>query len=166
MRLFGRVWILGDDINTDLLAPGQYMRLPSAELAAHCLEAIRPDFAHNVQNGDMILAERGFGIGSSREQAAEALVALGIRAVIAKSFGGIFQRNAFNLGLMCLACPTLETSQLKEGEQAELDTQSGILHVAAQRFHCEVLPEFLVSMIANGGLIPHLMQGKGKDMTR
>ena len=71
MRLFGRVWILGDDINTDLLAPGQYMRLPSAELAAHCLEAIRPDFAHNVQNGDMILAERGFGIGSSREQAAK-----------------------------------------------------------------------------------------------
>ena len=94
---------MGDGIDTDLLAPGAYMSGSLDTLSSHCLEALRPDFANAVRPGDIILAGASFGIGSSREQAAEALKHLGIRAIIARSLGGIFQRNALNLG--CLQSP-------------------------------------------------------------
>ena len=90
MKLVGRAWVFGDGIDTDVLAPGRYMSLSPRELADHCLEAVRTDFASNVQTGDIILAGENFGIGSSREQAVECLKILGISAVVAKSFGGIF----------------------------------------------------------------------------
>ena len=88
----GRVFVLGDNIDTDQLAPGQYMRGGIDALAAHCLEALRPDFATSVRRGDVIVAGRNFGAGSSREQAAEALKHLGLAAVVAQSFAGIFYR--------------------------------------------------------------------------
>jgi 3-isopropylmalate/(R)-2-methylmalate dehydratase small subunit len=98
----GRAWVLGDDIDTDQLAPGPYMKSPIAELARHCLEAADPRFAAEVRPGDVVVAGRNFGIGSSREQAAKALLTLGVAAVVARSFGGIFRRNAINLGLPAL----------------------------------------------------------------
>ena len=156
MRFEGRVWLLGDGVDTDVLAPGAYMRLPPAELASHCLEAVRPDFAASVKPGDMILAGRGFGVGSSREQAVESLKILGITAVIARSFGGIFQRNAFNFGLACLSCPDLDTSAMAELDTAGLDLATGQLMAGGQNWDCEQLPDFLLAMIADGGLIPHL----------
>lgn len=100
-----RVWKLGADVDTDALAPGAYMKHGIDVIAQHCLEALRPDFAAAVRPGDVLVAGANFGIGSSREQAAGALVHLGVRAVIAPSFSGLFFRNAFNLGLLLLTCP-------------------------------------------------------------
>ena len=156
MRLEGRVWILGDCIDTDVLAPGRYMGLPPEALARYCLEAIRPNFASQVKLGDIIIAGKSFGIGSSREQAAESLKILGIKAVVAKSLGGIFQRNALNLGLVCVSCPKLEIARFCEFETVKIDLEAGRLNKAGQSWECEKLPNFLRKMISDGGLITHL----------
>ena len=103
-----KVWRFGADIDTDQLAPGAYMKLGIEGIAPHCLEVVRPEFAAAVRPGDVIAAGPSFGIGSSREQAAAALVKLGVRAVIAPSFSGLFFRNAFNLGLLLLTCREAE----------------------------------------------------------
>ena len=100
----GRSWIFGDDVDTDQLAPGAYMKSSLEELASHCLERLNPDFAKQVQSGDIVVGGRNFGAGSSREQAVQSLLQLGVTTVIAESFAGIFQRNAFNLGLLVLQC--------------------------------------------------------------
>jgi 3-isopropylmalate/(R)-2-methylmalate dehydratase small subunit len=99
-----RAWRLGADIDTDQLAPGAYMKFGIDEIARHCLERVRPEFAAEARPGDVIVAGPNFGIGSSREQAASALVTLGLRAVIAPSFSGLYFRNAFNVGLLLLTC--------------------------------------------------------------
>ena len=156
MRLEGRVWILGDGIDTDVLAPGRYMGLPAKDLAHYCLEAVRPEFASQVKKGDIIIAGKSFGVGSSREQAVESLKILGIQAVIAESLGGIFQRNALNLGLVCLSCPTLEISRFCEFDNVEIDVKAGRLYKAGNYWECEKLPNFLRKMISDGGLITHL----------
>ena len=103
----GRAWFFGDDIDTDVLAPGIHLKKDIPELAKHCLEAVTEDFASLVQPGDIIVAVYGFGIGSSREQAAQVLVELGVKAVVAKSFARIFYRNAINLGLPVLECESV-----------------------------------------------------------
>ena len=102
----GRLWLFEETINTDVLAPGFYMKSPIDELSKHCLEAIRPEFASNVRKGDIILAGENMGVGSSREQAAEVLKFLGVSCIIAKSFAGIFYRNAINLGLPVFTLPS------------------------------------------------------------
>jgi len=104
----GRCWVLGDDINTDYLAPGKYMKFGIEDIARHCLEDVLPPFAAQVQAGDVIIAGRNFGAGSSREQAVEVLRHLGVQCVVARSFAGLFYRNGFNLGLPLLlgACRT------------------------------------------------------------
>jgi 3-isopropylmalate/(R)-2-methylmalate dehydratase small subunit len=164
MQISGRCWQFGDAVDTDLLAPGAYMSHSLAELSAHCLEALRPDFAGAVQDGDIILAGANFGIGSSREQAGEALRHLGIRAVVARSLGGIFQRNALNLGVPALACPDLDLGGIDEFAEAKLNVAEGILSVGGRQFTTESLPDFLLAMIADGGLIPHLKaQQSGGD---
>lgn len=99
----GRAFVFGDNIDTDVMAPGTLMKLPPEELAQHCLAAVDPDFARTVAKGDFVVGGRSFGIGSSREQAAVSLSLLGVRAVIARSFARIFWRNAINLG--CRASP-------------------------------------------------------------
>src|SRR6476660_5790856 len=114
-----KVWKLGADIDTDQLAPGAYMKLGIEGIAPHCLERVRPEFFAAVRPGDVIAAGPNFGIGSSREQAAGALVHLGVRAVIAPSFSGLFFRNAFNLGLLLLTCR--EAQALREGDAVALD---------------------------------------------
>ena len=115
----GRIWKFGDDIDTDVLAPGLYMKGPIGELAKHCLEALDPAFAREARPGDIVVAGRNFGMGSSREQAAMALKALGIAAVLAKSFARIFYRNAMNLALPVLVCP--EAGAIKAGELQTLN---------------------------------------------
>ena len=101
----GRCWVLGDDINTDYLAPGKYMKFGIEDIARHCLEDVLPHFAAEVRAGDLIIAGRNFGTGSSREQAVEVLRHLGVQCVIARSFAGLFYRNGFNLGLPLLLGP-------------------------------------------------------------
>ena len=150
-----KVWRFGADIDTDQLAPGAYMKLGIEGIAPHCLEAVRPEFAGAVRSGDVIAAGPNFGIGSSREQAAAALVHLGVRAVIAPSFSGLFFRNAFNLGLLLLTCR--EAGELREGEQVSLDLQGmAVITADGRRLACDSIPEFLLDMVQAGGLMNQL----------
>ena len=147
---------MGDGIDTDLLAPGAYMSGSLDTLSSHCLEALRPDFASAVRPGDIILAGGSFGIGSSREQAAAALKHLGIRAIIARSHGGIFPRNALNLGLPALPCPALDLDGVDEFTSTDVDIAAGSLTIGRRQFAAEALPDFLLAMIADGGMLAHL----------
>ncbi len=101
----GNAWIFGDDVNTDVMAPGLYFKSPMSEMARHCMEAIDPDFAASVATGDIVVAGRNFGIGSAREQAAMALQHLGVGAILAQSYGRIFYRNALNFGIPAVIFP-------------------------------------------------------------
>jgi 3-isopropylmalate/(R)-2-methylmalate dehydratase small subunit len=151
------VWHLGDDVDTDALAPGAYMQLGVDGIAPHCLENLVPAFARDVRPGDVIVAGRNFGIGSSREQAAAVLVHLGIAAVIAPSFGGLFFRNAFNLGLLLLTCP--DAGPLQGQPQLAIETAPLRLVLPDGRaVACEPVPDFLLAMAQAGGLLPQLRQ--------
>jgi 3-isopropylmalate/(R)-2-methylmalate dehydratase small subunit len=137
------------------------MKLGIEGIAPHCLEAVRPEFATQVQPGAVIAAGPNFGIGSSREQAVAALVHLGVKAVIAPSFSGLFFRNAFNLGLLLLTTPDAE--QLAEAEQVELDQQTLTLRrPTGQQLVCQPIPGFLLDMVAAGGLMNQLRQRQGR----
>jgi 3-isopropylmalate/(R)-2-methylmalate dehydratase small subunit len=155
-RNSGKAWVLGDDVNTDVLAPGLYMKDTIDVLASHCLEAVEPDFANSVAEGDVIVAGENFGIGSSREQAAQVLKMLGVEAVVAKSFGGIFFRNALNFGLAAVVSPDIE--KIQPGDQIAVDVEAGKITntTQGQTCSCEVLPPPLLSILRDGGLVPHL----------
>ncbi|MEM9303410.1 MAG: 3-isopropylmalate dehydratase [Pseudomonadota bacterium] len=150
----GRAWVFGDQIDTDVLAPGAYMLEPIEVLASHCLEAIEPGFATSVQVGDVIVAGRSFGIGSSREQAVLALRHLGIRAIVAHSFARIFYRNSLALGLPVLICDDLEG--VETGQPIRLDVAAASLDAGGRTRACEPLPDFLLDMLDAGGLIEQL----------
>jgi 3-isopropylmalate/(R)-2-methylmalate dehydratase small subunit len=160
-----RVWRLPPSVDADALAPVVWMKYGAEVIAQHCLETLRPQFALEARAGDVIAAGPNFGIGSSREQAASALVHLGIAAVIAPSFGGLFFRNAFNVGLLLLTCRDAEA--LADGERVEFDAQEGVVrcvvdaHGRAGRgrgavFDCERIPPFLLERVQAGGLLPQL----------
>ena len=155
-----RLWRFDETIDTDVLAPGKYMKSPLAELAMHCLEAVRPEFAENVRGGDVMLGAPNMGVGSSREQAAEVLKHLGIAAVIAPSFAGIFYRNAINLGLpvFTLNAKLHDHPGLTDGAEItfDFDSASVMLPASDTILELEPLPDFLRAMIMDGGLIPHL----------
>ena len=156
-----RVWKFGDDIDTDVLAPGAYMKLAIEGIAPHCLESVRPEFAAGVRPGDVVVAGANFGIGSSREQAAGALVHLGVRAVIAPSFSGLYFRNAFNLGLLLLTCP--RAGELRDGETVRLDLQAlTVISGDGMALPCEPIPDFLLGMVAAGGLLNQLRLRLGR----
>jgi len=151
-----RVWKFGDNINTDILAPGVYIKLPIEELASHCLESIDPSFSSEVIKGDIIVAGNNFGMGSSREQAAQVLKELGIIAVIAASFGGIFYRNAFNLGLPVII--SRDVSKIDIDHQIKLDLEAGRIRniTTNQDLVGEKVPDNLLTLIEAGGLVPYL----------
>lgn len=155
-RIEGQAFVYGDHIDTDVLAPGAYMKRPIQELAAHCLEAIDPDFARTVRPGDVLLGGIGFGIGSSREQAAQALKELGVACVLAKSFARIFYRNAINLGLPALVFA--EVDRVQPGDRLHVDIASGRIDNLSRNetYQAEAMPDFLLALIADGGLVPHL----------
>jgi 3-isopropylmalate/(R)-2-methylmalate dehydratase small subunit len=152
-----RVWRVGADVDTDALAPGHAMKHGIEVIAKHCLEMLRPEFAAAVHAGDVIVASPNFGIGSSREQAAEVLVRLGVSAVIAPSFGGLYFRNAFNVGLLLLTCD--EAEQIQEGERIAFDARGGrIVRPGGQVLATEPIPAFLLDMVEAGGLLAQLQQ--------
>jgi 3-isopropylmalate/(R)-2-methylmalate dehydratase small subunit len=154
-----RVWRVGADIDTDALAPGAYMKFGIEEIMRHCLHRVRPEFAAEVQPGDVVVAGPNFGIGSSREQAALALVRLGVAAVVAPSFNGLFFRNAFNVGLLLLTCAQAEL--IAEGESIRLDPAAGRIGRAGPGptdLACETVPAFLLDMVRAGGLLNVLKQ--------
>lgn len=147
-----RAWVVGADIDTDALAPGAYMKFGIDDIARHCLHRVRPEFAANVQAGDVLVAGPNFGIGSSREQASAALVHLGVRAVIAPSFNGLYFRNAFNVGLLLLTCA--DAHRIAEGDALRLAPREGFVERAdGSRLACETVPGFLLDMVDAGGLL-------------
>ena len=155
MNVRGKAFVFGDRIDTDVLAPGPYMREPLAVLASHCLEAVDPDFAGQVRPGDIVVGGESFGIGSSRAQAVQALAELGVGAIVAKSFARIFYRNALNLGLPALVCADLEAAR---GDELEVRPAEGRIlnHSSGRQFACEPIPPQLMEIVAGGGLMPWL----------
>ena len=157
----GRLWRFGDNVDTDAMAPAVLMKSPLPVLARHCLASLRPEFPGSVRAGDVLVAGANFGIGSSREQAPQALRELGVGAVVAQSFGGLFYRNAINLGLPVLVCA--DTSRLADGAHAVLDLASAQLRLDdGSLVACEPIPDFLRAILAAGGLVPHLKARLGK----
>ena len=158
-----RVWRLGADVDTDALAPGAYMKHGMDIIAQHCLESVRPEFARAVQPGDVVVAGPNFGIGSSREQAAAALCHLGVAAVVAPSFGGLFFRNAFNLGLPLLTCA--DAQSIAEAERITLrcdDQVCGVQRADQTVLPAQPIPVFLRDMVQAGGLMNLLKQRRPK----
>ena len=152
-----RVWRLGADVDTDVLAPGHAMKHGIEVIARHCLESVRPEFAASVQPGDVIVAGPNFGIGSSREQAAAVLVHLGVAAVIAPSYGGLYFRNAFNVGLLLLTCA--QADRIQEGERIAFDARAGrIVRTDGGPLATDPIPDFLLDMVEAGGLLAQLQQ--------
>jgi 3-isopropylmalate/(R)-2-methylmalate dehydratase small subunit len=150
-----RAWKFGADIDTDQLAPGHAMKHGVEVIARHCLETVRPEFARGVRPGDTVVAGVHFGIGSSREQAASVLVHLGVAAVIAPSFAGLYFRNAFNVGLLLLTCP--KAAAIEDGEALHCDARAGrITRANGDVLACEPIPPFLLEMVEAGGLLPQL----------
>jgi len=152
----GKAWVFGDDIDTDALAPGHYMKGSLEDMASHCLETVDPEFASEVSPGDILVAGENFGIGSSREQAVQVLVHLGIKALVAKSYGGIFFRNALNFGLVAVVSADVE--RIRPGDEISIDTTAGELINKSRDeiYHFEKFPPKLLHMIEDGGLVPHL----------
>jgi 3-isopropylmalate/(R)-2-methylmalate dehydratase small subunit len=150
----GRTWKLGENVDTDVLAPGRYMKFGIDEIASHCLEDLLPQFASTVKPGDVIVAGRNFGVGSSREQAPQALKHLGVAAVLAPSYAGLFYRNALNLGLPVLVCDA--APQIADNVDCTVDPETGLVHAGGKQYSCEPIPAFLLAMLRDGGLLPHL----------
>lgn len=152
----GRAWKYGDDVNTDVIFPGKYTYniMPPEEMAAHALEDLDPEFAKEVRPGDVIIAGKNFGCGSSREQAAACLKHAGVQAVIAKSFARIYFRNAINLGL-----PVLQSAEavanLQTGDEVEVDFAAGKIISGDRVFLFPPLPESVIGILEAGGLIEY-----------
>jgi 3-isopropylmalate/(R)-2-methylmalate dehydratase small subunit len=157
MVIKGRVHKFGNDINTDDIIAAKYLVSTDAkELASHCMENIRPGFSKSVKSGDIIVAGKNFGCGSSREHAPLAIKALGVRAVVAKSFAGIFFRNSINIGL-----PFLEfklAHKISDGDQLEIDLSGGIIKNLSKKkdYKIQPFPGFLQEIIKQGGLMNYM----------
>ena len=164
MLIKGRVYRFDDDINTDVIYPGKYLSITADrdEMARHCFEAVYPDFMQNAKPGDIIVAGKNFGCGSSREQAATCLKYFGISAVIAETFARIFYRNAINLGLPVIIAPGIK-DKLNHQDNIEVDLKKGIIKRldTGELFEAKKLPDFILDIILSGGLIPFLKKKLG-----
>lgn len=157
MIVTGRAWRYGNNVNTDVIFPGKYtytLTDPN-EIATHALEDLDPAFAGGVEPGDVIVAGRNWGCGSSREQAAICLKWAGVGAVVALSFARIFYRNAINNGLPAIVCPQA-VATLEAGQSVTVDLAAGEIRCPAGTFTFEPFPPSVQQILADGGLIPHL----------
>ena len=166
MKLEGRVWKFGSDIDTDAIIAARYLnQTDPGELAKHTMEDERPEFIREVKKGDVLVAEKNFGCGSSREHAPLVLKAAGISCVIAASFARIFYRNGFNQGLPLLESPEA-SREIQDGDVVQVDLATGeIFDLARQKkYFAKPIPPFMQELIEDGGLIPHLRKRgfKGK----
>lgn len=156
----GRAWIFGDDVDTDVIIPGKYLRTKNlSELASHCMEGLDPQFAASVGRGDLIVAGKNFGCGSSREQAPLALKEAGVACVVAKSFARIFYRNAINVGLPLMEADV--SHDCEPGAIVEVDLEEGAVLIGGRKFCGTKLPEFLMKILRDGGLVAHRRREKG-----
>jgi len=149
-----RVWKFGDNIDTDAIIPGRFLTIyDPRELAKHAFEGIRDEFASEVKTGDIIVAGKNFGCGSSREHAPIALKGAGITMVIAESFARIFYRNAINVGLLPVVCD--EAGSIIEGNSVMVDLTGGYLIVEGEKLPIEPIPDFLMRIVNSGGLVEY-----------
>jgi len=157
MKLSGKAWKFGDDISTDLIAPGRYYHLRSnlSELARHVLEDADPNFAKNLSPGDFVVGGRNFGLGSSREHAPIIIKLAGVSAVMAKSFARIFYRNAINIGLPAIEC---DTEKIDPGNELEVDLNSGkvINKTKGIEIPFSPMPSVMTTILQDGGLAAHI----------
>jgi len=160
----GRVWKFGDDINTDIIFPGKYTYTISdpAEMAQHAMEDADPRFAKEVRSGDLIVAGKNFGCGSSREQAATCLKAAGIGAVVAKSFARIYFRNAINLGLPIIQCPEI-VDQVEAGDELTIEFSKGVITHKGVQYSFPPLHKAVMAILETGGLIPYVRKKLGRS---
>ena len=163
MKIKGRAWKFGDDVNTDAIIPGRYLNtVDPAALARHCMEDVDPGFAAKVKPGDLIVGEKNFGCGSSREHAPIAIKAAGVSAVIAVSFARIFYRNAFNIGLPIFESPEA-SGGIAAGDEVEIDTEKGLIRNLTRReeFPVTRIPPFMEELVKVGGLMAYVKKKLG-----
>ncbi|MFH1406889.1 MAG: 3-isopropylmalate dehydratase small subunit [Candidatus Omnitrophota bacterium] len=157
----GKAWKFADNISTDLIAPGRYFHLRSnlPELAKHVLEDANADFAKKLHKGDFIVAGKNFGLGSSREHAAQIIKIAGAGAILAKSFSRIFFRNAINVGIPAIAA---DTSKIKEGDELEIDLEKGLIRDVTRNFRLKFapLPKIMTDILKAGGLVKYIRKYK------
>ncbi len=160
MKFRGRIWKFGDDIDTDVIIPARYLNSSDPEfLGQHCMEAISPEFSKKIKKGDIIVAGKNFGCGSSREHAPVAIKAAGISCVIAKSFARIFFRNAINIGLPLFESQEVVNS-VQEGEEIEVDAEKGLIIFSRGEVKIPEYPEFLRKIITAGGLMNYIKENR------
>ncbi|MFQ5901932.1 MAG: 3-isopropylmalate dehydratase small subunit [Thermodesulfobacteriota bacterium] len=168
MTFKGRVWKFGDDVDTDAIIPARYLNTSDPdELAKHCMEDIDAGFSDKAKEGDIIIASKNFGCGSSREHAPIAIKALGISCVIARSFARIFYRNAFNMGLIILECPEA-IEVIEEGDELKVDIETGEIRdlTKMRSFNAQPIPGFMQELIKAGGLMEWVKKGGNKNEER
>ena len=154
----GRVWKFGDNVDTDVIIPVQYTTgTDIKEMAEHCMEGLAPLFSSKVHNGDIIVAGKNFGCGSSREPAPLAIKGAGISCVIAGSYARIFYRNSFNIGLPLLECPEAH-NYVEQGDEIEVDLDSGTITnlSGGKKLQAKAIPQFMQELIHDGGLMKHI----------
>jgi len=167
MKFKGKVWKFKDDVNTDEIIPARYLNtIDPKELGAHCMEDIDPEFSKKISRGDVIVAGRNFGCGSSREHAQISIKGAGISCVIAESFARIFLRNAINMGLPILEIKDI--SAIKEGDYLEVDLNSGsVLNLTEHKeYKAKSLPKFIQEIIRSGGLLRWIKRRSVKNAKR
>lgn len=158
MNAHGLVHRYGDNVNTDVIIPARYLNTAShSELAAHCMEDIDKDFVKKVKPGDIMVAGKNFGCGSSREHAPIAIKASGISCVIAPTFARIFYRNAINIGLAILECPEA-AAEIQAGDEVSVDFDTGLIkdETTGKTFQAQPFPPFIQNIIRKGGLLNSL----------
>jgi len=160
----GKAWKYGDDINTDVIFPGKYTYTVTdpKEMASHAMEDLDPEFASRVQPGDVIVAGKNFGCGSSREQAAFCLTGNQVGAVVAASFSRIFFRNAINAGLPTIELPDV-VGQIEAGDKLTIDLSNGLLICKAGEFKFPALPPEVIGIVEAGGLVAYTRKRLGTD---
>lgn len=159
MNAYGVVHKYGDNVDTDVIIPARYLNTSShSELAAHCMEDIDKDFVKNVKKGDIIVAEKNFGCGSSREHAPIAIKASGVSCVIASTFARIFYRNSINIGLPILECDEA-AKEIKSGDTVSVNFDTGVItdETTGKTYQAEPFPEFIQNIISKGGLINSIL---------
>ncbi|WP_319379401.1 3-isopropylmalate dehydratase small subunit [uncultured Methanocorpusculum sp.] len=150
----GRAWKFGDDIDTDAIIPGRFLTIyDPKELASHAFEGTRNEFAAEAKDGDVIVAGRNFGCGSSREHAPLALKGAGIEFVVAKSFARIFYRNAINTGVLPLVCP--DTDKIADGTEVFVNLSQAYIEADKKQYPLEPIPEFMMRIVEAGGLVEY-----------
>ena len=161
MKFTGKAIKYGDNVDTDVIIPARYLNtIDKKELASHCMEDIDKDFVNKVEAGDIMIAGKNFGCGSSREHAPIAIKESGISLVIAKSFARIFYRNSINIGLAILECEDA-SERIKDGDRVEADLDAGIIYnrTTGESFVTKPFPEFIQKIIQNGGLVESIRRG-------